>query len=273
MAVHRVLTALSVLSLIACSAKAPPAGASSAPGDAQTDGSTSPQPPIHYNQTTVLTLSGELTEEKAYLTALEQCRKAGAFPVHALQPDEVEKIGREHLEAWIDPDKWTQHDERWSLDEPHPCQFALTHVDKTEFRDANGRSTTVDGVTHEVDIQELGKSPPVTALPSDDGEMTEADRQIGWSKLGITNFSGAQCAIWQDPMGSQLCVWTGGRQWGYSADGPSALKDGLSRNDSIVFWARPGRGPSWKLETKEFSVGEPLDSRAFVIPANAAHGS
>jgi hypothetical protein len=220
----------------------------------------------------VLTLDGQPQEEKSYLTVLEGCRKSGAR-TRALTPDEVAKIGRVHVEAWIGPDKQARHDEEWHLDAPGPCQFALTHVDQTQIADANGRTTLIDGVTHKVEVQELGKQEPAMALPASDGEMTEGARQAGWSKQGLASDSGAQCAVWQDASGSQLCVWTGGRQWGYSADGPSALKDGVSRSDSIVFWAHPGRGVAWKLETKEFSLGKALDSRAFEVPANSGQGT
>jgi hypothetical protein len=193
--------------------------------------------------------------------------------MRALTPDEVAKIGRVHVEAWVGPDKQARHEEEWHLNATGPCEFSLSHQDQTEIGDANGRSTLIDGVTHKVDVQDTDKPAPVMALPATDGEMTEGARQAGWSKQGIAGDSGAQCAVWQDSFGFQLCVWTGGRQWGYSADGPTALKDGVSRGDSVVFWAHPGQGTSWKLETREFSLGKALDRRAFEIPANAAQGA
>ena len=267
MILRRILATVSLVSLTACSAKAPPTADNSAAGDAPAAGSTSPLPPIHYDQTAVLTIDGQPQEEKSYLTLLEGCQKRG-LPTHALPPDEVKKIGRVHVEAWIGPDKQSRHDEQWHLTAPGPCQFALTHVDQTEIGDASGHTTLIDGVTHKVEVQALGTQEPAMALPTHDDEVTEGDRQAGWSKQGVASDSGAQCAVWHDSAGSELCVWTGGRQWGYSADGPSALKDGVSRSDSIVFWAHPGRGVAWKLETKEFSFGTPLDRRAFDIPAN-----
>jgi hypothetical protein len=271
MAVLRILAALSLLSLPACSDKAPAAAANSA---AQHDeaGSASRRPPIHFDQTAVLTVDGEPKEEQAYYTYLKDCQKVGG-PIRPLTPSDVGKIGRVHVEAWIDPDQQSRHEEEWHVDSPATCQFSLTHQDLTEIVDANGRSTAIDGVTHNVDVQELGKPAPVTALPATDGEMNEGIRQAGWSKQGIANANGAQCAVWQDSSGFQLCVWTGGRQWGYSSDGMTSLKDGVSRSDSIVFWAHPGRGASWKLETREFSVGKALDRRAFAIPENATHGN
>ena len=143
-------------------------------------------------------------------------------------------------------------------------------ADQTEIVDAKGRSTSIDGVTHEVNVQELGEPAPVAPVSADDGEMTEGHRRAGWSKQGIANAHGAQCAVWQDSAGFQLCVWTGGRQWGYSTDGMTALHGGVSRGDSIVLWAHPGREGAWKLDTREFSVGKPLDSRAFSMPKNVA---
>jgi hypothetical protein len=271
MAVLRVLAALSLLSLIACTDKAPAAAANNAAHDEKA-GSASPRPPIHFDQTSVLTGDGQPKEEESYRILLEDCRKAGA-PTRALTPGDAEKIGRVHVEAWIGPDQQSRHEEQWHLDSPGPCEFSLTHQDQTEVVDANGRSTTIDGVTHAVDVQELGKEGPVTAVPASDGEMDEGDRQRGWSKQGVASANGAQCAVWQNSDGFQLCVWTGGRQWGYSSHGSTALKDGMSPGDAIVLWAHPGRGATWKLETKEFSVGKALDRRAFAIPVNATPGT
>lgn len=273
MILRHTLAALCLVCLTACSAKAPATADNGSASSAPTESSTSPPPPIHYDQTTVLTVDGQPSEQKSYRVLLEGCQKGGV-PTRALTPDEEGKVGRVHVEAWIGPDKQARRQEAWRLDVPAPCQFSLAHQDQTQVDDANGRSTLIDGITHKVEVQDVGKPAPVTPLPPEDGELTEGDRQAGWSKQGIATESGAQCAVWQDSLGFELCVWTGGRQWGYSADGPTALKDGVSRNDSIVFWAHPSpRGASWKLETREFSVGKALDTRAFEVPANAGRGT
>jgi hypothetical protein len=271
MAVGRILAALSLLSLAACSGKAPATTGNSAADNAEA-GSASPPPPIHYDQTAVLTVDGQPREEQSYRTLLEYCQKAGG-PIRALTSSDAAKIGRVHVEAWIGPDKQSRHDEEWHLDSTKPCEFSLTHLDQTQIGDANGRVTVIDGVTHEVNVQEQGKPAPVTALPASDGEMNEGDRQNGWSKQGIANANGAQCAVWQNSTGFQLCIWTGGRQWGYSSHGTNALKDGVSPGDAIVLWAHPGQGATWKLDTREFSVGKALDSRAFAIPENATRST
>jgi hypothetical protein len=227
------------------------------------------------DQTAVLTLDGVATEEQSYQSTVDDCKKGGAFPLHALTPSEVAKIGRVHLEAWIGPDKKARHEESWSVNESAPCHFFLTHEDKTWITDANGRVTTIDNVTHQVDVGQGDKPPWSAALPESDGEMDEAHRQRGWSRLGVTNSNGAQCVIWQDEFGEQSCAWSGGRQWGYSADGAGALHGGVSEGPggSIILWEHPGKGASWRLETQAFSVGQPLDPRAFVVPANANPGT
>jgi hypothetical protein len=269
MAVRHILAAVSSLSLIACSDKAPASATSSA---AHNDGSTSPRPPIHIDQTGVLTVEGQPQEEQSYGILLENCRKGG-IAAHALSASEVAKIGRVHLEAWIAPDKQSRREEQWHVDASKPCEFTLIHQDQTQIVDANGRSTSIDGVTHQVDVQELGKPNPVVALPASDGELTEGDRQAGWSKQGTATANEAQCAVWQDPSGLQVCIWTGGRQWGYTSDGMTELHNGVSPGDAIVLWAHPGKGSSWKLETREFSVGKALDRRAFAIPEHTTNGT
>jgi len=254
-----ILVTLGLLSLTACSGKTPP---TTAPGR-----SSSAPPPIHYDQTSVLTSEGQPTEQHSYQRLRDDCQKSG-LPMHALAPEEESKVGRVHVEAWIGPNKQSRREEEWHIEDSTPCQFSLAHSDQIQIDDANGRATLVDAVTHKVEVQELGKPAPVTALPASDGELTEGERQAGWIKKSTASDHGAQCAIWEDASGFQLCVWTGGREWGYSADGATALKDGLSRGDSIVLWAHPGRGPGWKLETQQFSVGAALDERAFAVPAN-----
>jgi hypothetical protein len=268
----RTLAVLGLLSAIACSGKAPATAARAETSNKEAGGAASQPPPIHYDQISVLTGDGQPAEQQSYGVLLENCRKSG-FPTRALTSDEEAKVGRIHVEAWIAPDMQSRHEESWSMANLRPCEFSLIHEDHTEIVDANGRSTTIDGITHEVTVQELGKQGPVTAMLPGDGELSEGARRAGWSKQGMANANGAQCAIWQDSTGFQLCVWTGGRQWGYSADGSTALKDGMSRGDGIVLWAHPGRGASWKLETREFSVGKALDRHAFAIPENATHGT
>jgi len=269
MAVRHLLAAVSLLSLTACSDKAPASAADSAAHD---DGSASPRPPIHYDQTGVLTVEGQPQEEQTYRTLLENCQKAGVT-AHALSDSEVAKIGRMHLEAWIAPDKQSRHEEQWHVDASKPCEFSLIHQDQTLIVDANGRSTAIDGITHQVDVQELGKPNPIVALPASDGEMTDGHRKLGWSKQGTATANEAQCAVWQDSSGFQVCMWTGGRQWGYTSDGMTALYNGVSPGDAIVLWAHPGQGTSWKLDTREFSVGKALDRRAFAIPEHTTNGT
>lgn len=272
MTAPRILAALSLLSLTACSAKAPAPAGTGAADNTPSGGPSSPLPPIHYDQTAVSTVDGQPREEQSYRAALDDCHKAGG-PIHALTPEDEAKIGRVHVEAWIGPDKQARHDEEWHLNSAAPCDFSLNHQDMTQIGDANGRTTVIDGVTHQVEVQDLGKPGPVTPMPPDDGELTEGARKAGWTKQGTATANEAQCTIWHDSTGFELCVWTGGRQWGYSADGSTALKEGVSRGDSIVLWAHPGQGPSWKMETRTFSVGKALDQHAFAIPESAARGA
>lgn len=265
MPVLRALAALALLSISGCSGKAP----AEAANDASRDGpSASAPPPIHLSQTGIMTEVGRPKEQEAYRTSLQNCPQSG-LPVHALTPAEVEKIGRIHLETWIDADRSSRHQEEWHYHMSAPCQFLLTHSDQTEIVDAKGRSTAIDNVTHEVTVEELGEPAPVTPVGPEDGEVTEGHRKAGWSKQGIAHSNGAECAIWQDSTGYQICIWTGGRQWGYSANGVDVLKDGVSPGNAIALWAHPGRYVSWKLETSEFSVGKALDAQAFAIPGGS----
>lgn len=209
---------------------------------------------------------GQPIEQNSYMTVLANCQKSGR-PVHALTPDEVAKIGRLHVEAWIGPDRTSRHEERWGLDASGYCQFALTHKDHTEIIDANGRSTMIDNTTHTADVQETGTPAPPAPVTPGDGAMNDGARQAGWQKKADAMANGVPCAVWQNSLGFEACVWSGGGAWGYSSYGVDALKDGLSDGQSIVLWAHPGKGAAWSLETRTFSVGEALDRNAFAIPA------
>lgn len=173
-----------------------------------------------------------------------------------------------HVEAWIGPDRSARHQEEWHQDLSSPCHFTLTHKDDTEIVDAQGRSTHIDGVTHRGDVQETGEPMTIAPVSPDDGEMTDVARQAGWSKQGTVKDAGAECVIWQDPAGTRVCVWNGGDKWGFSTDGVDVLSDGTSHDSTIVLWSKPGKGSAWQLQTRSFSVGQPLDPSAFKVPDN-----
>lgn len=228
-------------------------------------------PPIHYDQTSALTLDGVPPLENNYRTMLDHCRKSG-LPTHALTDAEAGKLGRLHVDAWLDQGRRTIHTESWTIDvsTSPACQFSLVHDrDETEFDDADGRATTINWMTHQGDVQELGPVDPPSPMPDSDADLTEAERMVGWSKLGSDSAAGAPCTIWQDDQGSQFCIWNAGGKWGYSANGFGALKDGQSEG-AIVLWARPGKGPAWKLDTSTFTVGTPLDDAVFNVPGDIA---
>lgn len=215
----------------------------------------------------MLAVDGQPQEEQTYRGMLDACQKAG-MATQPLSEGDVARLGRIHVEAWIGPDRSARRQEEWHQDLASPCHFTLTHKDDTEIVDAQGRSTHIDGVTHQGDVQETGAPMAIEPLPADDGEMDDAARQAGWNKQGGDKVDGAECAVWQNGQGTQLCVWTGGRKWGFSANGVNALSDGTSHDDAIVLWSKPGKGSAWKLETRSFSVGKPLDPAAFKVPDN-----
>jgi len=75
---------------------------------------------------------------------------------------------------------------------------------------------------------------PIEPLPSSHGELTDAELRNGWSKQGSASANGAPCAVWRDVNEAELCVWSDGRRWGFSADGANVLKDGVSHGGVIV---------------------------------------
>lgn len=237
------------------------------PGTTAASGSGGEQPAIHFEQTAVLMVDGQPTEENAYRTVLASCEKTGR-PMHALSAEETGKIGRLHVDSWISQNKQRRHEEEWHLASPSLCQFDLTHKDHTEIVDANGRSTMIDNVSHTADVQETGEPAPLAAVADGDGAMDDAAKQAGWIKKADSSANGAPCSVWQNALGFEECVWNGGGAWGYSSYGVDALKDGMSQGQSIVLWAHPGKGSAWQLETAQFSVGTAPPGDAFAIPGN-----
>lgn len=225
------------------------------------------RPSIHYDQISVLTVDGAPQEEQSYRSMLDACQKSG-MAMQALSPEDAAKIGRVHVEAWIDKDRSARHQEEWHQDLASPCHFTLVHQDETDIMDAQGRSTHIDGVTLQGDVQETGGPMPVNPLPADDGQLTDAQRQAGWSRQGQDTLGGATCEIWQNAVGTRVCVWSGGRAWGFSAQGVDVLSDGTSHDGTIVLWSRPGKGSAWSLETRAFVLGQLLDPSVFEVPAN-----
>lgn len=268
---HWIPAAIASMSLAACSGGTATTIAHAPPGEDPGAGPAVKPPPIHYEQTAVLTLDGEPALQRSYHKLLADCQQA-RIPIRALTPDEEAKLDRTHVEAWLGPDKLSHHEQRWNIQDSPPCQFSIVlEYDMMEIQDSNGHATLIDAVAHTVEVQELGKWAPVVPLPASDGELTEAERVNGFSKRGMATANAAQCAIWEDRSGDQFCVWAGGRQWGYSADGANPLHDGVSSGNSITLWARPAPTSGWKLETQVFTVGVPLDERAFAIPGGLTH--
>jgi hypothetical protein len=244
-------------------------GGTDAPGGhgSETSASShSDRPTIHYDQTGVLVADGAPIEEKSYKSLLEGCQRSGS-PTTPLTPDEVAKLGRVHTEAFIGPDKSSIHTESWEQAMPSPCHFTLTHKDNTEIADVSGHVTAIDAVARTADVQETGQDADVGPVPADDGQETDADRQAGWSKLAGEHANGTDCSAWRDARGAEVCVWSGGGRWGYSSSGVNAVHDGKSDGSTIILWAKPGQGASWKIDTHVFSVGEPLPQQPFEVPA------
>ena len=263
---RRVAFFAGALLLAACSHDA---GSSPSTEGGSGTSASSDGPSIHYDQVSVMTVDGVPQEEHAYQDQQDACQKSG-LPMHALSPAEVGKLGRIHVEAWIGPDRQARHTEEWHENVGKPCQFVLDHKDSTQIDEASGRSTLVDNTTQQAEVQELGPQEPAAAVAANDGAMDDAAKQAGWSKLADASANGASCAVWRDPVGTEVCMWSGGGKWGYTSYGVNSPRDGVSGGETIVLWVHPGKGAAWRLQTQTFNVGQPLDDRVFQMPGGVA---
>ena len=220
---------------------------------------------VHYDQTSYMSADNKPQEETTYRTMLADCQKAGGN-IRPLAPADVARIGRVHNEAWLAPDRHAIHTEEWHLGTDGTCQFKLEHKDSTDIL-ADGKQTAFDGVAHTGNEQDMAPDAG-GPIQEDDAQLAAQGAQMGWKKMGDAMANGAKCSIWQDANGAQVCVWTGGRPWGFSGDGANALKDGMSQQGTVVLWAKSGKGADWTLSTDRFDIGKPLDPNAFTIPKN-----
>jgi len=264
-----IATVLALVSLGACSSGEPASAEGNDSSQASAKGGDFPS--MHVVQTVVMLADGQAQEQVEYQKALATCQKSG-LPTRALGADEVTKVGQRRVETWLSGGQEARHTEQWQQTLTSPCQFKLVHEDKLDISHADGSSWALDMAEHKGQKQNNGAPAAPAPLDGSDGKLDDAARQGGFTTPGKDAVGGQSCQIWQSSTGDQACVWDGGRQWGFSADGRAlAGSDGRPGSDDVVvLWTKPAKGTGWQLKTDEMSVGASVGDAAFKVPANVA---
>ncbi|WP_130619986.1 hypothetical protein [Dyella amyloliquefaciens] len=285
---HRSLTSLAsallTLPLVACSAS----GNHDA-GAGETKGVASATPPIHVTQTMVVLRDGQPASEQNYRQALADCRK-GPFRTQALSEDVVGKLGRTFYDVWYQGARIAEHADRWDFETSGTCQFKPVHGSTLaiikpgeavtiDLISKTGTRQPSDGVVRETRAGEAGGSISKPANGDDDAALRAAvaaqlskqgQGDLMARPAGTDHAAGQPCQRLDQPGIGESCVWSGGSQWGFSADAVDDTEGMNGRVDSILLWRQPPQGTGKQWTTETMTVGEAIDGKVFEVPAGMA---
>ncbi len=238
------------LSLTACN--------SDASGNGE-PGTVKDMPAIHLDQTAELWVDGRNARRAAYLAAAQAC-EAGGIPTRRLSEADVALVGVTRYEMWLDGKSEILQTRTWDAGQESPdavCQFKL---------DLNGTfSTTTATRSIEQDLATGQRS----EQPMDGTDalrrfaINAADEHApqGFAGPVARQVAGQPCDEWTTPNQARLCVWSGGRAWGFGA---VRGDDYRPSPNGIVLEATPVNGDGYHVTTQVLSVGQ-----AFAAPTAA----
>ncbi len=235
-------------------------------------------PPIHVEQTEVMLKNGQPAIEQLYREALAQCSK-GPTPVKPLEGDVVEKLGRTFFDVWYEGERMAVKADKWDFTEAARgpgCEFVPTHEARLTITEP-GAMITIDLVKHtgtRQPSQGVVRQALAPTAPGDDKLRAAVAAQLArqgqgdlMSKdLGQANEAGQPCARVEGVSG-EMCIWSGGRQWGFD---PGPANDGDRMDapiDSILLRSTPTNGTGHQWSTQRMTVGEAFDADVFAVPS------
>ncbi len=189
-------------------------------------------------------LAGRHVSREDYQLRLRTCEEAG-MAVTPLSAEEAARLDTGTVEIRIDGQQQVVRQKAWTLgfDDNDPgvagsCRFRLVE-------DADETLAGYEGIEF---------------APLDAAERHLPD---GWTALGEGSIGGQSCTRWRKSADlgppEEVCVWSGGRKWGFD-DGPvSALGcDGIAIGGyftAIPLQATPLDGNGCVVKLRTFSVG------------------
>lgn len=271
---------LLALAMVACSANGhDPENADA--GESAADANIADQaPPIRYEQTGVFVSHGQPVEVSNYRTHLKHCEASG-FPVTPLPADVADKLGHIYRKVWMDGVRMSVRQERWELvpgdDSAGACQFKAKHSSKMVINGPDGivrvdldKKTAIHSEGHGV-VRHALRMP--TAADDDMKAKVLADlRSKGYGGAiadseSASTYAGQPCKRVHTKAFGEICVWSGGRKWGFTDEQSSVSEDPDVPVDSVVLVATPADGHGMKWTTTSMSVGTNIDDDVFEMPS------
>jgi hypothetical protein len=237
-------------------------------------------PPIHVEQQAVLLRDGKPVEETNYRELLADCRK-GPFPVKALDEETASKLGRTFYSLSFEGTRMAVHSVSWALKAPDPaappCQFAAEKAEHLTVV-APGRLTVVDLVSREArsepseGVMRYAVTPP---SPAEDDLEAAVRRQLQAAghgnvmpeKLSDATVAGQPCRRTHTDVFGDVCIWSGGEPWGFTADTTDTSNGPDRPVDNILLSADPTDGTGIAWMTQSMTIGTPVNPSDFAIPS------
>ena len=234
-----------------------------------------PIPPIHVELIEESLEAGVNRRREAYQSLLQACNEAG-FPTTPLSPAQVEKLGTARVGLWFAEDVQMLSRQSWNFrkdgTESQACNFALTGGG---LHSRIGPDATVET---DLETGESSQSPTEpgrlqrTSAQDDGGAVMEA---LGFAGPVESMVAGQPCAQWTAGDGATVCLWSGGRAWGFTdtinASGCSPSPLSTYESSIVVAQAPSSEGTGCKVTVQRFTVGTAFDE-AGLAPPSATSG-
>ena len=269
---------LTAVALLTGCTPADPTHASDAatPGEPTPAATASGIPAIHVELVEEPLLGGKNSRREAYAGLVDACREAG-FAVTPLASEDVARLGTARVRLWFSESVQVLSREAWDFakdDGPGlSCHFRVVRTGTHSRSGADGVVET-DLESHEVT---RGAADPASLVrePVSAGDSVMA--AMGYQGPVKQSVAGQPCAQWTAPDGATLCLWSGGRDWGFAdtvASGGCSPTPLSSYAGAIALSQSPSdRGDGCRLRTVRFTVGTPLDEAAMAAPGAVGGGA
>ncbi|MGQ4582112.1 hypothetical protein [Lysobacter sp. F60174L2] len=244
---------------------------------ADADEANEPMPPIHVDLLEEPLMAGRNVRRDAYEQALQHCQDAG-FPTTPLSPQQAERLGTAHVQLFFSDEVQVLSRQSWNYlmkgVESQRCTFQLVS--------AGLHSRIGPDATIETDLEtgETTRGPTDADRLQRISEHVDSDQvmeTLGYSGPVKMTVAGQPCARWTAPDGATVCLWSGGRQWGFSdeIDARGCSPAPLSTYESAIVLAQtaPTEGMGCKVTVRRFTVGTSFEAADLEPPGEALEAS
>ena len=201
-----------------------------------------------------------------YQHAVQVCTEAG-FPLKPLRQDQIDRLGTRSYEIAVDAGHRLARTTAWTWRSPtdHPsslCLFEFVEAVREDYTDAE-----VMGATDKDGLWQQTPSDPSFLDVAIDAAAEDAQPDLGaWQRQGNAQVAGQPCQRWRHANGGEICMWSGGRALGFSAQ-PGEVSVTSPDNvmlDGLPLMQTPGpeQTGSGRITTLRISVSGGLEPSA-----------